>query len=86
MLAFGETIRHFKTRIEEYIKKDNSSHIFKHLNYATTCFDSYNCLSFKIINKANSKFDLKIIEVLHIDIRKPILNAEQKHLAPTLLL
>ena len=28
----GETCRHFKTRIEEYIKKDNKSHIFKHLH------------------------------------------------------
>ena len=28
----GETCRHFKTRIEEHIKKDNNSHIFKHLH------------------------------------------------------
>ena len=41
----GETCRHFKTRIEE------------HLHSMVTCFDSYNSLCFKIINKANSKFD-----------------------------
>ena len=51
----GETCCHFKTRIEEHIKKDNKSHIFKHLVAATGCFDSYNSLSFKIIDKANSK-------------------------------
>ena len=28
----GETCRHFKTRTEEHIKKDNKSHIFKHLH------------------------------------------------------
>ena len=56
----GETCCHFKTRIEEHIKKDNKSHIFKHLHFTTTCFDSYNSLWFKIIDKANSKFDLKI--------------------------
>ena len=28
----GETCRHFKTRIEKHIKKDNKSHIFKHLH------------------------------------------------------
>ena len=28
----GEACLHFKTRIEEHIKKDNKSHIFKHLN------------------------------------------------------
>ena len=32
----GETCRHFKTRIEEHIKKDNKSHIFKHLHSTAT--------------------------------------------------
>ena len=41
-------------------------------------------LSFKIIDKANSKFDLKIKEALHINWRKPSLNAQQNHLALTL--
>ena len=55
----GETCRHFKTRIEEHAKKDNKSHIFKHLHSIPACFDSYNSLSFKLIDKANSnpKFD-----------------------------
>ena len=33
-------------------------------------------LCFKIIGKANSKFDLKIKEALHINWRKPNLNAQ----------
>ena len=69
-----------------YIKKDNKSHIFKHLHFTTTCFDSYNSLCFKIVDKANSKFDLKIKEALHITWRKPNLNAQQNHLALTLSL
>ena len=36
----GKTCGHFKTRIEEHIKKDNKSHIFKRLHSTTTCFDS----------------------------------------------
>ena len=56
----GETCRYFKTRIEKHIKNDNKSRIFKHLNSTATCFDSYNSLCFKIIDKANSKFDLKL--------------------------
>ena len=52
----GETCRHFKNTIEEHIKKDNKCHIFKHLHSITPCFDSYSCLYFKIIDKANSKF------------------------------
>ena len=76
----GETCRHFKTRIEEHIKKD------KHLHSSETCFDSNNYLCFKIIDKANSKFDLKIKEAFHINWRKPNLNAQQNHLALTLSL
>ena len=82
----GETCHHFKIRIEEHIKKDNKSHIFKHLHSSKTCFDSYNSLCFKIMYKANSKFDLKIKKALHINWRKPNLNAKQNHLALTLSL
>ena len=82
----GKTCRHFKTRIEEHIKKDNKSHIFKHLHSTATCFGSYNSLCFKIIDKANSKLDLKIKEALHISWRKPNLNTQQNHLALTLSL
>ena len=57
-ISIGETCRHFKTRIEEDIQKDNKPHIFKHLHSTTTCFESYNSLCFKIIDKANSKFDM----------------------------
>ena len=82
----GETCCHFKTKIEEHIKKDSKSYIFKHLHSTATCLDSYNSLCFKIIDKANSKFDLKIKEALHITWRKYNLNAEQKHLALTVSL
>ena len=44
----------------------HKSHIFKYLHSTATCFDSYSFLCFKIIHKANSKFDLKIEEALHI--------------------
>ena len=81
-----KTCPHFQTRIEEHIKKDNKSHIFKHLHSTATCFDSYNSVCFKIIDMANSKFDLKIKEALHINWRKPNLNAQQNHLALTLSL
>ena len=37
-------------------------------------------------DKANSKFDLKIKEALHINWRKPNLNAQQNHLSLTLSL
>ena len=43
-------------------------------------------LCFKITDKANSKFDLKIKEALHINWRKPNLNVQQNDLALTLSL
>ena len=82
----GELCRHFKTRIEEHIRKDNKSYIFKHLHSTATCFDSYNSRYFKIIDKSNYKFDLKIKEALNINWRKPNLKARQNHLAPKLSL
>ena len=81
-----ETCGHFKTRIEDHIKKDNKYHIFKHLHSTATYFDSYNSICFKIIDKANSKFDLKAKEALHINWRKPNLNAQKNHLVLTLSL
>ena len=72
-----------KTRIEEHIKADNKSRIFKYLHSTATCFDSYHSLCFKIIDKTNSKFDLKD---LHINWKKPNLTAQQNDLALTLSL
>ena len=42
---------------------------------------THNSLCFKIIDKAKSKFDLKIKEKLYINWRKPYLNAQQNLLA-----
>ena len=68
------------------VKKNNKSHIFKHLHSTTTLFDSDNSLSFKIVVKANSKFNVEIKEVLHINWRKPNLKPQQNHLTVTLSL
>ena len=81
LAAVLATCRHFKIRIEEHIKKDNKSHIFKHLHFTTACFDSYNSLSFKITDKAKSIFDIKIEEAVDINWIKPNFNAQQNHLA-----
>ena len=59
---------------------------FKYLHSSETCFDSFNALCFKIIDKSNSKVDLKIKEALHINWRKLNLNAQQNYLALTLSL
>ena len=81
-----ETCHHFKTRIEERIKKDNKLiflNIYTQLQHALTHIILF---LFKITDKANSKFDVKIKEPSHINWRKPNLSAQQKHLSLTLLL
>ena len=80
----GETCRHVKTRLEEHIKRNKKPDVFNHLHSTATCFDSYNSLCFKIIDKANSKFDLEIKETLDMNWRKPNLNAQENLLALTL--
>ena len=60
ILNFFKRTCYFKTRIEKHIKKDNKTHIYKHLRTLAICFESHNSHSFKIFDKANSKFDLKI--------------------------
>ena len=67
-------------------KKGNKAFYFKHLHSTATCFDPYNSLCFKVIDKANSEFDLKTKEALPINWRKSNLNAQQNHLAPNLSL
>ena len=63
-LAILAKLRHFKTRIDGHIKKHNKFHIFNHLHSTAKCFDSYNFLCFKIIDKAHYKLDLKKLYIL----------------------
>ena len=63
------------------ISKRISSCIF--LNIYLPPQHSYNCLPFKIIDKANSRLDLKTKEAWHIHWAKPNLNVQQKHSALT---
>ena len=68
------------------ISKRITSFIFLNIYTPSQHALNHNSLCFKIIDKANSKFDLKIKEALHIKWRKPNLNAQQNHLALTLSL
>ena len=81
LAILAELVVILKSRIEKHIKKDNKSDIFKHLHSAASCFDSYHSLCFIISDKADSKFDAKVKKALHINWRKPDLNAKQNHLA-----
>ena len=67
------------------ISKRITSLIFLN-NYTPPQYDLYNSIGFKIIDKDNSKFGLKMKEPLHDNWGKPNLNAQQNYFAFTLSL
>ena len=80
----GQTTRHCSERIKEHLTSDKKSHIYKHLNNNNNCKQASNESSFKIIDKANSEYTLKIKEAIHIHWLKPTLNKQQYHIKLTL--
>ena len=58
----GETTRHFATRINEHLRKDMSSHIYKHLSENENCFDNSTKDCFSILDTASTQFQLKLKE------------------------
>ena len=61
----GETCRHFKTRIDEPVKKDKKSNIYtimKHLHNMQECFSSFNSGYFSILDYAPTQFEIIIKE------------------------
>ena len=77
----GEITRHLSTRIEEHLRKDKKSHIFKHLDENHHCKSLSTPDSFQIIDSASSKFRLKLKEAMHISWTKPSLNRQLKHVS-----
>lgn len=59
------------------------SNIYNHLHSKKASFSMYQHDTFKILYRANSKFDLKIKEALRIKRNKSQLNLGEKHLTPT---
>ena len=84
----GETCRHFKTRIDEHMKKDKKSNIY--INIYTVMKSVSQVLIqivffvFSILDYAPTQFQIKIKEGMYIDWEKPNLNKQLNHLATTL--
>jgi len=65
----GETTRHLRTRMDEHLTTDSNSHVFKHVNdeeVMCQLTNDYTC--FSVVDRANSKYQLKIKEALAINI------------------
>ena len=72
----GQTKRHYMTRVQEHLGKDKNSHIWKHLQSSPQCLSECNTHCFKILDTAQTDFQLKIKEGLFIKWKKPQLNQQ----------
>ena len=72
----GQTKRHFITRVQEHLGKDKNSHVWKHLQSSPDCLSECNTQCFTILDTAQTDFQLKIKEGLHIKWTTPQLNQQ----------
>ena len=75
----GETTRHFSKRIDEHLRTDKNSAIYKHLFTDTNCVDNSSADWFSILDIAISRYQLKIKEGMHIKWENPSLNKQVKY-------
>jgi len=72
---FGETSRHFSTRIKEHTESDKNWHIFKHFSQFPSCRGMYIPSCFRILGSANKSTDLKLKEGFYTSNNKPDLKS-----------
>ena len=82
----GETTRHIITRIEEHLKRDKKSHIYKHIHNNASCLNKCDKDCFKILDNASTNWQLKVKEGLHIEWENPEINKQVKYIGKTLTL
>ena len=82
----GYTTRHYHVRINEHLQTDLNSHVKKHLDSKKICKTKSNEGCFKILDKATTKYDLRIKEALHIKWVAPNINKQKNSLKLTLVL
>ena len=74
----GCTRRHFETRAHEHLNSDKESNIFKHIHSKKCKRKTDSRSSFKIIDRANTFYTLKIKEAMHIQWQQPAINGQKK--------
>ena len=53
---FGETCRHFPTRVSEHLVSDRASHIFKHLKDSAHCRALCSADNFHVLDHASAGY------------------------------
>ena len=69
----------------QHLNTDKRSHVFKHLAENQNCKASAEEGCFSILDRAPTKYQLKVMEGLYIKMEQPDLNKQQPHIAATLL-
>ncbi|XP_057308273.1 uncharacterized protein LOC130646150 [Hydractinia symbiolongicarpus] len=75
----GETTRHISSRVKEHLKTDKNSQIFKHMQSNLNCKLLCNENCFSILDHADTDWQRKLKEGMHISWLKPDLNKQVKH-------
>ena len=72
----GETHRHYDTRVHEHLYTDKTSSVYKHLGQNPNCKNRSNKNCFSILDRADTKFKLKIKEAYYVKKQHPMLNIQ----------
>ena len=72
----GETTRHFEKRVDEHLRTDKQSAVYKHLKADPACMRSSNVECFSILDKARTGYQLAVKEAMFIKERDPVLNRQ----------
>ena len=75
----GQTVRHFKTHIQEHLFGDRSSHVFRHLSTSTECREASSAECFKILDTAQTEYESKLKAAMHIRWLNSVLNHQVTH-------
>jgi hypothetical protein len=74
----GETTKRYLDRANEHLHTDKASAVYQHLRKSNACLGANDESSFSILDRAPTRYQLKIKEALYIEKLKPILNRQKK--------
>ena len=73
----GQTHVHYMTRVHEHLVTDKASSVYKHIHDNSDCMHAANTDSFSILDRADTRFKLKIKEAIHVNTCNPALNVQK---------
>ena len=81
--CIGATTRHLSSLIEEHLKTDKNSHVYKHLQNNMDYHNKCNSDCFSNLDTAKTKFQQKLKESMYIGRGNPDLNKQVMYVLST---